>query len=237
MMLNDLYLRRKELAVMAGLVLAVFWSFSLLSWAKDTEWDVPYNWSYPFLFYTLGMALTSGSFRQASSLRDGVLFLSQPAGTSEKFIARFLWTGLGFVLFFNLFWYAATIPLNLMIRLFLSKSIPVLAVVPGKISTTISIYLLLHATMLVGAVLFRKNHFLLTFAGIAIAWLVISFSTVLYNKGGIVFNFTGVKISGYVYYSEGLRHKVVLADTLIYFGLCMPLMWMAAFRLFREKEI
>lgn len=237
MICNDLYVRRMQIATSAVIILAVYWSFALLSWIQLRVGNPSYGSFYLFEFCLFGMVFTADSFREAATLRTGVLFLGQPASVMEKYLARFIWTGPGYVLAFNVFWYAATIILSLMVRLFLSKDISVFPLVPEKIVINISLYFLLHAIMLAGAVLFKKSHFLLSFAGMGVSWFATILLLMLLNVRNFIVVFIGIQWVNQVAYSESIRHKVLLTDTLIYNCFFMPLLWFAAYWLFREKEV
>ncbi|MFA6549703.1 MAG: hypothetical protein WCT39_07255, partial [Candidatus Margulisiibacteriota bacterium] len=141
---NDVATHRRELIVSGCIIIVAYWAFSLLFWASDTGWMGPYNTIYTLFFYVFGTILTAASFSDASSLKTGVLFMALPAKVSEKFMARFLWTGIGYVLVFNILWYAASVCLSPILSLVFSKTIPLFPLIPRKIAVNISTYFLLH---------------------------------------------------------------------------------------------
>jgi hypothetical protein len=234
---NDLYIRRWQFALTAGVVLVWFWTMSLLSWSKHKSGDLPFGYFYLLSLYFCGTAFTFGVFRDISTLKDGVLLITQPALRVEKFIAKFIWSGVGFVIVFNVFWVFASAGIATITNLSFGYKLPVIPKIPLKIVHEITVYTLLHSIAFAGAALFRKKSLILTLLGFGMGWLIVAVVCSIMDRESISVYFMSIRFAENVAFSWNTFKKVNIIDTVMIYGLMMPLLWIAAYQFFKARKV
>lgn len=135
---------------------------------------------FPFILFFVGMFLVSLSFKDLNSDSERIFYLGMPASHLEKYISRFIYTGILFPLFISVAYCIYAFFYDTVILTLLDSGITRFSfftnIFQGYTPTSfdfLKFYLPLHSVFFLGAIAFRKLAFFKTlFSG----WLVVFLS-------------------------------------------------------------
>lgn len=234
---NDIYIMRWTFILSWLVAIVWYWTLTIISWTNAKIGDPNYGFLYKGMFVIYGLFYTMHTWKDYSSLKNGVIHLSQPALASEKFIAKFIWTGPLYVAAFNFFWFISSIGINIISNIFMDSRLPIFPIVPIHIVHVISSYLLLHSVAMAGAMLFKKQSTLLTLACFGVSWLIIAVICSIINVGGFVVTFLSINFVQDVAYPGEIFRRVNFIDTFVIYALMMPLFWSGSYLLFKHRKL
>lgn len=126
-----------------------------LGWAYNREKGFN-EFAYPFYLLVAGFILTSLSFTEMNRPDSKLFYLTLPSSTLEKFISRWLITGLGFATGFTLiYWVSIAFAKSLGITIF-DFDIGDFNFFQRENLLVFQIYLAIQTIVLLGAIYFRK---------------------------------------------------------------------------------
>ena len=112
------FIQHKKALLMIALAVFLILGGNALGWAYNREHGY-HEFAYPFYLLLGGFILTSLSFTEMNRPDNKLFYLNLPASSLEKFISRWLLSGLGFALFFTLgYWVVSLIITPVGIQIF-----------------------------------------------------------------------------------------------------------------------
>ena len=236
LMAMDWIAREKEFLIVGLSVLLVIFFLQLGSWWLWKVGFTPFVREYVILFIVTGIMFTTGSFRDLRS-HQAAYSLCLPATTLEKYLARYIWTGPLYVVAFNLVYCLALVSSHAFVRLILNKDIPLMPVFHVMVFKYLAMYFFLHAVYFCGTLASRGQNVLITTAVLAVL-AAVNFVIVPFALLGT----SGAPFALYYLTSNSNYVPVRIVRTtidLVYlevFVLGMPLLWVSAYLLLKEKE-
>ena len=176
--LNDLYFARRQILLAPVTITAFIILTGMINGKNNTLSPSHYNSIFLFILFIGGLISTAAVFRDSYSRESIHRFLTLPASHFEKFLVRFLFSTIGYVLLTLLIVWTGSV-LTSLINLFLYHQVFLLFNPFHQEVFYIALqgYLAIHAPFFLGAVWFRKHNLiktLLTLALIQILLVLIS---------------------------------------------------------------
>jgi hypothetical protein len=206
------------------------------------------GWVAHIVLQIVGCVLAANAFKKSWNLRSYGLYAQIPAVPIEKFLSRFLQTGLLFAIAAALIYLTATMLANASEYLLFGGPAKLRHPPPynmGYISFrnyfhTFLFYFLLHALFFAGGLFFKRNAFIITLGIVLgiflfIAIIAANFFHADVAVGGSGIGFPGVN-EGSPISAATARNAEYLIRILSYF-VVMPLCWIGAYLLYRKKEV
>jgi hypothetical protein len=221
---------------------------SLLSMFDSTSGARFHQEMFSVLLIIGGLILTAGIFKDLHRKETIGGYLLLPASALEKVVARILIAGIGWALF-ALVWY--------LLFSFLSEGVNMLVFgrthelfnpITGSVWLSIANYLVVHSIFLVGAVYFRKLHFLKTVFTLFVAGLAVSIVGMLAVR--IVFadyfheafrfineETLGPALESLFLGTGGFMRFLSWVGRIVYWAVLPVLCWVTTYVRFREVEV
>lgn len=216
--------------------------------------DYPLHESlYPVLLFFGGLIVTSLAFGEAHNKNKNHGWLMLPASNLEKLTARLLMTSLGYAAGSLAFYFFFSLIAAGVSSLFIGVNFPVFNPFNREILLNVAHYLVTHSIYLLGAIYFRKYHFLKTTLsfigfGIAFAMLLAIFVRLVFWE-----YFTGFlpseklitlidSVDNWDLVAERLNVEKAgrvfeIAGNVLYWAILAPVCWTIAYLRLRETEV
>ncbi len=150
------FAQNKRILFMIAAVAFLVVGGNLLGWAYNREHGV-HEFGYGFYLLVGGFILTSLSFTEMNRPDSKLFYLTLPASSLEKFLSRWLITGIGFAVFFTIgYWITTIIARGLGIAIF-DFNIGDFNAFTKENLLFFQIYLAVQTVFLLGAIYFRKS--------------------------------------------------------------------------------
>lgn len=192
-----------------------------------------------------GCVLAANAFKKSWHLRNYGLHAQIPAVPMEKFLSRFLQTGLLFAVTAALIYFTASMLVNGIEHLLFGSPVKLRHPPPhnmGYISFinycyTFLFYFFLHGLFFAGGLIFKRNAFIITLG------IVVGIFSII---GIIAVNFYQLDFaiaSGGIGFPPRNPQTIPLAKNaenfirILFYGIMMPLCWIGAYLLYRKKEV
>ncbi len=247
-MWRDLRGRSSSALVGVGAGTGILIVFSLLNiWAGEGDTGF-HRELFSFALTIGGLLFTSQVFRDLHRKETVGGYLLLPAAALEKVVTRILTAGIGWVLFI-LIWYSLLSMLSEGINLLIfGRTHSLFNPFSAAVWTTIAHYLVVHSLFLVGAIYFRKLHFLKTIlvlflAGVGFSILgFIGVRLMFWNFFQEAFLMANEETLGPVFESlstdsEGVLHAFTWIARIVYWAVLPVLCWVVTYVRFREVEV
>lgn len=164
----QIYLNKRQILMQFGAFAGLAFIVTGFIFRNIDSQQSAFNWIgffyFPIILFA-GAYYTSQSFKKYHQTSDANLFLI-PASNFEKFLLPTLFSGMGFLVFFNLyFWFLGQITSIFWSFIYGFNGVPETYLTEMNqflIYTTLLIYLVAHPVFLIGSLIFKKNSFFLT---------------------------------------------------------------------------
>lgn len=202
-------------------------------------------------FITMGgLIFTSMSFREIHLRDRNIAYLLLPASVEEKFAERLLSVTIAWCLFAIISYALCANAAVLINYLFFRNSDPVFYnPLSAEIITGLPYYIINSSVFFLGAVHFRKMHFLKTiislflFSAVFLALTALMARIIFSREAGLIADcsFSNGFESFELYFERGdyrqMAEAVLLALKVLYYALLAPFLWFAAYLKLREAEV
>jgi len=115
---------------------------------------------YTFVLVFVGLFVASISFGELNDKKKGHFFLILPTSSLEKFLSRFIFSTIGYLLLINLVFYTASLCAYGIDFYLFNKTQILFNITNPSMITAMLVFLILHSLFFFGAVCFRKLAFL-----------------------------------------------------------------------------
>lgn len=178
------HLMRKELAASRRLPLivaaATFFLLSIIAYAFMDDKDPQFHQIfYPILLLGGGFIFTSISFSELYVVQQRQSYLNLPASTLEKFLSKYLISGIGFITLTALAYWIFSIIIDGISRYFFDYSFHTFKPFGEHNQLFFKIYLGVQTIFFLGAILFRKYNFFKTVASAFVVIIILEIIAVI----------------------------------------------------------
>jgi len=152
-----------SIVVLMGLILALSSFFAVME--RDAQEMVNERTQFGMFMIIMmisGTIFTSGIFSDLGGNRKAIAILTLPASHFEKFMVKWLYSYLLFLVIYTCIFYAVTIPVQSMRMNEQHKMVLFNLFRPDNFKVVFISYTLAHAITLLGAIVFKKQHFIKT---------------------------------------------------------------------------
>ncbi|MBI9109196.1 MAG: hypothetical protein JEZ04_20795 [Spirochaetales bacterium] len=226
-----------------------FYLLGVVIGAKTGGLDSSLHYSnFGSILFLFGFIFTSTAFREAHKKLLNHDYLMLPASTLEKFVAKLMFSSVGFAVASVLVYWVFSLIGKLVVEVFLGAYYPDFFIFDKIIWQMIGHYFILQSIFMLGAVWFRKGNFIRTIISLIlfsiilsvlsslVAWLVFNDYFWTFVRGD--FNFNIDFSSGFdMQRLEVLGGGVLTLFKIIYFGLLAPVCWFGSWLKLRELEV
>jgi len=154
-LLNREFSQNKKIILIIAAVALLLIGGNALGWAYNREHGF-HEFAYPFYLLVGGFILTSLSFTEMNRPNGKLFYLTLPASSLEKFVSRWLITGIGFVIVYTIGYYLISSIANGIGQSIFDFNIGSFNFFVEKNILFFRGYLAIQTIFLLGAVYFRK---------------------------------------------------------------------------------
>jgi hypothetical protein len=193
-----------------------------------------HNQYFPFYFWTVGIWLTSLSFKDVGNNLKAMAFLLIPANPIEKYLVKFLVSSLGFIFVGSAVYAGSAAFITLFLHLTNRSPLPSFELFHLSHLSMFANYFVYHAVFLAGSIYFKKRVITKTTLFVALYFICLFgfASGVLYLLFGSADAIgSGIKSVIELYPLSKTAVKIYT------WGLVMPSLWLLTFVKFREHEV
>lgn len=237
---RDIYQQRKGAFIFFGVLTAILFVFSLITYFDKGNYAGLYITWYGILIYLFGFFHTAGVYREFSmpaTLQD---YLLLPASHLEKWLSRWIRSLPIFIITFTVAFFLATLFFKVVAYIGFRETVPLFNPFQAEIYQFWKWYLLTHAIALIGAVHFNKYPGFKLILVIFVIWLGMTTITgiaqyMIFRGGGI--NFDELAWQGL--YDWYLRHKTLISLSWhgVLFLILTPFLYYISYLKLTEKEV
>lgn len=212
---HDLSVQKKiiGLASLSGIIF-----LSILSYFNSLD-------GYAFILYSAGLIMTSNAFTDLNTPEKGQFFLTLPASSLEKFIARWLLTSVIFMLYTYILYFLCSL-ITLSVN---GNGLSSLHLLSPMVLAIFAKYLVLNSVALLGAIYFRRYNLIKTSLCVGILMSIIT---------AAVFLASYITCPNCMYFSiMHLLEKVFLGAYYFFWILLLPICLVIAYQRLKECEL
>lgn len=221
-------------ATLGGILITV----SLLNtWANNGEYDTSFLLTQgQLMLFLFGLVITSTTFKELHSNNRGWFYLMLPANPLEKLLSNWLITSVGYAVAASLLLVVSSLVSSVFAVLLFGENLYIINPLEPNFLQFLLHYCIIQSVFFLGAIYFKKYHFLKTILALFILFFTFIIVIALISRG--IFQTWSISSDQFdIDETTILGSNLLIAIKTLYYALMVPFFLTVSYFKFKEKEV